>query len=69
MDNCTTELKRLALDALDIRVYASTDSTEIEGIMALELYLPTVEQMSASLFHCGYVWAEDKGFALAKAQP
>ena len=41
----TPELKRLALDALDIQVYASTERVEIQGVIPLEL--PTIEQTSA----------------------
>ena len=37
IQNCTHELKRLALDALDIRVYASTDTVEIQGVIPLKL--------------------------------
>jgi len=47
LENCTTEIKRLALDALDTKVYASTDTIEIKGIIPLELYLPTIAQTSA----------------------
>ncbi len=47
LDNADLELKRLALDALDTKVYASTDSIEIKGVMPLELALPTIEQTSA----------------------
>ncbi|MFC1951903.1 hypothetical protein ACFLYI_02530 [Chloroflexota bacterium] len=44
LQNCTPEVKRLALDALDIKVYASTDKVEIQGIIPLEL--PTTAQTS-----------------------
>ena len=47
MDNCTIDEKRLAMDALDIRVYASTDSVEIKGVIPLELL--TTEQSSGCL--------------------
>jgi len=40
----TPESKKLAFDALDIRVYASRDTTEIRGVIPLELDLPTIEQ-------------------------
>ncbi|HUX48206.1 MAG TPA: recombinase family protein [Dehalococcoidia bacterium] len=43
----TPEIKKLAFDALDIRVYASRDTTEIRGVIPLELALPTTEQTSA----------------------
>jgi hypothetical protein len=50
LQNCTPELKALALDALDIKVYAKgIDNVEIQGVIPLELALPTTEQTSASL--------------------
>lgn len=49
LDNATQEIKGLALDALDIKVYASTDKLEIQGVIPIELALPTTEQTSASL--------------------
>jgi site-specific DNA recombinase len=47
LDNCDNETKRLALDALDIKVYAGADKLEIRGVLPLELYLPTIAQTSA----------------------
>lgn len=47
LENSTLEIKRLALDALDIKVYASTDAIEIKGILPLELALPTTARTSA----------------------
>jgi NAD-dependent SIR2 family protein deacetylase len=51
LQNSTPEIKKLALDALDIRVYASTDGSadniEIRGVIPLELPLPTTAQTSA----------------------
>jgi hypothetical protein len=48
LQNCTPELKALALDALDIKVYAKgNDNVEIQGVIPLELALPTTEQTSA----------------------
>ena len=47
LENSTLEIKRLALDALDIKVYASNENTEIKGIIPIDLYLPTTEQTSA----------------------
>ena len=47
LDNPSQEIKRLAYDALDIKVYASPDSQEIKGVIPLELALPTTEQTSA----------------------
>jgi septal ring factor EnvC (AmiA/AmiB activator) len=43
--DATLEIKRLALDALDIKVYASTEMVEIQGVIPLAL--PTTEQTSA----------------------
>jgi len=45
LQDCTEETKALALDALDIKVYASTDKVEIQGIIPLEL--PTTARTSA----------------------
>jgi len=40
--NATPEIKSLALDALDIKVYArAIDDVEIKGVIPLELALPT----------------------------
>jgi hypothetical protein len=48
LQNCTPELKMLALDALDIKVYAKgIDNVEIQGVIPLELALSTTEQTSA----------------------
>ena len=44
LENSTPEIKRLAFDALDIKVYASPDKTEIRGVIPLELALPTIER-------------------------
>ena len=41
----TPDIKKLALDALDIKVYASTDKVEIRGIIPVEL--PMKEHSSA----------------------
>ena len=43
--DCTPDLKRQLFKALDIKVYASTDTVEIRGIIPLEL--PTIAQTSA----------------------
>ena len=45
LQTCTPELKRLILDALDIKVLASTDKIEIQGVIPLEL--PTTARTSA----------------------
>ncbi len=42
----TPEIKMLAFDALDIRVYAGGSKLEIKGVLPLELYLPTIAQTS-----------------------
>ena len=47
LKQATPEIKRLAFDALDIRVYASHDTIEIKGVIPLELALPTTAQTSA----------------------
>lgn len=66
LENADLDLKRLALDALDIKVYASKASTEIKGVIPLELALPTIEQTSASLFHCRYSYTKSIGYSLAR---
>ncbi len=45
IENCADDVKKLALDALDIKIYASTDNVEIQGV--LPLALPTTEQTLA----------------------
>ena len=37
LQHSAPEIKRLAFDALDIRVYASVDKLEIRGVIPLEL--------------------------------
>ena len=54
LQHSTPEIKRLAFDALDIRVYASHDTIEIRGVIPLELALPTTEQTSALRHGCSY---------------
>ena len=45
LQNCTPELKMLALDALDIKVYAKgIDNVEIQGVIPLKLTLSTIGQ-------------------------
>jgi len=46
LQNCTPELKRLAFDALHIKVYASTETVEIQGVIPLDL--PTIARKNAS---------------------
>jgi hypothetical protein len=41
LENATSEIKRLAYDALNIKVYASPDKLEIRGVIPLESALPT----------------------------
>lgn len=45
IENCTDDAKKLALDALDVKVNASIDFVEIHGV--LPLALPTTEQTLA----------------------
>ena len=45
LQDCTPDLKRQLIEALDIKVYASTDKVEIQGVIPLEL--PTTGQTSA----------------------
>ncbi len=45
LQDCTPDLKRQLIEALDIKVYASTDKVEIQGVIPLEL--PTIAQTSA----------------------
>jgi len=49
LQHATPEIKRLALDALDIRVYASPEKIEIRGVIPLELALPTTARTSARI--------------------
>lgn len=58
IDNCAIDEKRLAMDALDIKVYASTESIEIKGVIPLEL--PTTGQTSGCLISCTYEWPSGK---------
>jgi hypothetical protein len=45
LQNFTPELKRMAFATLDIKVNASTDTVEIQGVIPLDL--PTTGQTSA----------------------
>jgi len=56
----TLDIKRLAFDALDIRVYASHDTIEIRGVIPLELALPTTAQTSGCLISWTYEWPSGK---------
>ena len=53
LQNCTQEDKRLAIDALDIKVYATHDQVRIDGVVPLAL--PTIEQTSPSLLPRRYI--------------
>jgi hypothetical protein len=63
LEHTTPEIKALALDALDIKVYAEgIDKVKIRGVIPLELastkansYLPTTGQTSACLPFHAYV--------------
>jgi len=46
LQDCTPDLKRQLIEALDIKVYASADVIEIRGVIPLELALPTTGQTS-----------------------
>ena len=49
LENPTPEIKALALDALDIKVYVKDiNDVEIQGVIPLELASSTTEQTSAS---------------------
>lgn len=54
LKNCTPEVKKLVLGALDIKVYASADSVEIQGVIPLEI--PTTAQklgcLSGDAYSC-----------------
>jgi len=51
----TPEIKMLALDALELKVYAKgLNDVEIQGVIPLELALPTTAQTSASLRACSF---------------
>ncbi|MBA7583446.1 hypothetical protein ES708_25390 [subsurface metagenome] len=58
LKHSTLEIKALALDALDIKVYASTEKVEIQGVIPLEL--PTTEQTSGCLISCTYDYPSGK---------
>ena len=48
LENATPEIKALALDALDIKVYSrGTDNVEIKSVIPLELALLTTGRTSA----------------------
>ena len=40
LQDCTPDLKRQLIEALDIKVYASTDVVKIRGVIPLELPTP-----------------------------
>ena len=55
IENCPDDTKKLALDALDIRVNASTDDVEIHGV--LPLALSTTEQTLGCLSSHAYKYS------------
>ena len=56
LENATPEIKALALDALDIKVYAKgNDVVEIKGVIHLELSLPTTARTLGCLPFHAYV--------------
>ena len=72
LNNTTIQGRRLALEALDIRVTASTQSVDIKGIIPVEfptLHLSTdvttTGQTSGSLFRCRYSYIDGKGYKFA----
>jgi len=58
IENCPDDVKKLALDALDIKVNASIDNVEIHGV--LPLALPTIEQTWGCLISCTYDYPSGK---------
>ena len=58
LEHSTPEIKKLAFDALDIHVYASSDKLEIRGTIPLELALPTTGQTSGCLPFHAYIFAK-----------
>ncbi len=56
LQHSTPEIRALALDTLDIMVYAKgSDNVEIQGVIPLELALPTTAQIWACLPFHAYV--------------
>ena len=49
LGHSTPYIKRLAFDALDIKVYASTDTVEIRGVLPLKSALPTTKRTSGCM--------------------
>jgi hypothetical protein len=57
LENATPEIKSLALDALDIKVYArGIDDVEIKGVIPLELALPTTARTLGCLSQPAYTY-------------
>lgn len=52
----------LAMDAFDVKVYATRDSVNIQGIIRVDLV--TIEQTSVCLFNCRYSYIDGKGYSL-----
>jgi hypothetical protein len=59
LKNSALEIKRLAFDALEIKVYASPDTLEIKGVIPLELALPTIERTSGCTLNWTYNYKAD----------
>jgi hypothetical protein len=60
LQNSTPEIKALALDALDIKVIAkSVDDLEIQGVIPLELALPTTGQTWGCSLNWTYIYKID----------
>lgn len=66
LDNADFELKRLVLDALDVKVVAGPGEPVITGVIPLELALPTIEQTSALMYFCRYSYSEATGYVLSR---
>jgi hypothetical protein len=54
LENSTPEIKKLAFDALDIKVYATDENVEIKGVIPLDLNLPTTAQTSGCVLTVRY---------------
>jgi len=57
-DGASNETKRLALEALAIKVYATRKSIDIQGIIPVDLV--TIEQTSGCLISWTYEWPSGK---------
>jgi hypothetical protein len=76
LDNATYQEKREILGMLAIKVVATPEHINVEGVIPLEAtptqsadepsYLLTIGQTSVSLFNCRYTYIEGKGYALSR---